>query len=151
MAAATVGAAVIAATAVVRVALRPEPQQPVATRTSPSVAPPAAAREREPIVLSLAAPASPSRFSGARRAVPAAAVPSRPAAAAEAAAPTLSPEDAEQLARALVYVAQLDGLPRVEENAHDKPSVPPPQLARFETDDPNVVIYWLLDSKGGSS
>jgi len=65
--------------------------------------------------------------------------------------PALSPEEADQLVRALVYVSQLDRLPSADEEPPEEMPTPTSQLARFETDDPNVVIYWLMDSNGGSS
>jgi Putative zinc-finger len=62
--------------------------------------------------------------------------------------PTLSPEDADQLARAVVAVSRIRRL-------SDRPaSVPvsvasPAALVRLETPDPSVVIYWQLESNGG--
>jgi hypothetical protein len=61
----------------------------------------------------------------------------------------LSPEDADQLARALVLVSRLqreDGEPLREREATDEARTP---LARIATSDPNVVIYWQFDPSGG--
>jgi hypothetical protein len=63
----------------------------------------------------------------------------------------LSPEDADRLAQALVYVSKLDGVPPMPEEPSEtdheaKPAAP---LIRLATDDPNVVIYWQIDSNGG--
>jgi hypothetical protein len=60
----------------------------------------------------------------------------------------LSPEDADQLARALVLVSRLqrsDPPPRTTDAA-DATRTP---LAHIATDDPNVVIYWQFDPSGG--
>ena len=66
-----------------------------------------------------------------------------------AAVPALSADDADQLARAVVAVADI-------RSAHDRPPdldpSPGPQpapLIRLATADPNVVIYWQLDPNGG--
>jgi hypothetical protein len=62
--------------------------------------------------------------------------------------PTLSLEDADQLAKAIVAVSRIRRL-------SDRPaSLPlaassPVALVRLETPDPSVVIYWQLDSNGG--
>jgi hypothetical protein len=63
----------------------------------------------------------------------------------------LSPEDADQLARALVYVSQLDGVPPApnEPSEAEEAAKPPTALVRLATQDPNVVIYWQFDSNGG--
>lgn len=61
--------------------------------------------------------------------------------------PTLSPEDADQLARAVVAIARIQ---RVDEIPVDsEPSPAPPPLMRLATADPDVVIYWQLDPTGG--
>jgi anti-sigma factor RsiW len=60
----------------------------------------------------------------------------------------LSPDEADQLARAVVAVseiASLSDLPRHEE-AEGEPSSG--RFARLATDDPDVVIYWQLDANG---
>jgi anti-sigma factor RsiW len=60
---------------------------------------------------------------------------------------TLSPEDADRLARALVAVSHID---RVTDALGEPPPSPmPATLIRLATADPNVVIYWRLDSSGG--
>jgi hypothetical protein len=63
-------------------------------------------------------------------------------------AESLCPEDADQLARALVYVSQLDGvLPAPDESSETEDTAKPPlALVRLATQDPNVVIYWQIDS-----
>jgi hypothetical protein len=63
----------------------------------------------------------------------------------------LSPEDADQLARALVYVSQLDGVPPPpnEPDEAEDAAKPPTTVVRLATQDPNVVIYWQMDSNGG--
>jgi hypothetical protein len=60
----------------------------------------------------------------------------------------LSPEDADQLARAVVEVGRVE---RLVEPAATGGGLEPAAslLVRLETDDPNVVIYWQLDSNGG--
>jgi len=61
--------------------------------------------------------------------------------------PALSPDDADQLARAVVAIARIQ---RVEETAADaEPSPEPTPLMRLATADPDVVIYWPLDPNGG--
>jgi anti-sigma factor RsiW len=60
--------------------------------------------------------------------------------------PTLSPDDADQLARAVVAIARIR---RVDEApADDEPS--PAPLMRLATADPDVVIYWQLEPNGGN-
>ena len=62
-------------------------------------------------------------------------------------APTLSADDADQLARAVVAIARIQ---RVEEAAADDERSPAPTpLMRLATADPDVVIYWKLDPNGG--
>lgn len=63
----------------------------------------------------------------------------------------LSAEDADQLARALIYVSQLDGLPPVPDEASESEdaATTPATVVRLATQDPNVVIYWQIDSNGG--
>jgi Putative zinc-finger len=61
---------------------------------------------------------------------------------------TLSPEDADQLARAVVEVARVERL-AVPSPARDAAAEPAPLLVRLDTDDPSVVIYWQVDSNGG--
>ena len=60
-------------------------------------------------------------------------------------APTsaLSPEDADQLARALVAVSHIDHL--TDTLGEPPPSPMPATLMRLATADPNVIIYWRLD------
>jgi anti-sigma factor RsiW len=61
--------------------------------------------------------------------------------------PTLSADDADQLARAVVAIARIQ---RVDEApADDEPSPAPTPLMRLATADPDVVIYWQLDPNGG--
>jgi hypothetical protein len=61
--------------------------------------------------------------------------------------PELSPEDASQLARALVGVSRIRRLRDRPPAALVEPF--PPAMVRLETPDPGVVIYWQLDSNGG--
>ena len=59
----------------------------------------------------------------------------------------LSPEDADQLARAVVAVSQIESVEDVK-----APSPVPsdrPALIRLATSDPDIVIYWQLESDGG--
>ena len=60
---------------------------------------------------------------------------------------TLSPEDADQLARAVLAVSQIESVP----DATVQPSAPSdrPPLVRLATSDPDIVIYWQLESDGG--
>jgi hypothetical protein len=61
--------------------------------------------------------------------------------------PELTPDDAEQLARAIVAVSRIR---RVTDRAPAPPAEPfPPAVVRLQTSDPGVVIYWQLDSSGG--
>jgi hypothetical protein len=61
--------------------------------------------------------------------------------------PGLSPDDAEQLARAVVAVSRIR---RVTDRPPAPPAEPfPPAVVRLQTSDPGVVIYWQLDSSGG--
>lgn len=64
-----------------------------------------------------------------------------------AAAPALSSDDADQLARAVVAVSRIRSLQDIRPEAD--PSPEPTPLMRLATTDPNVVIYWRLDSNGG--
>jgi anti-sigma factor RsiW len=143
----TGAASVVVAAAALLVQLRPSPAplsasgpvpSPAGVAAEPAVAPPV----EEP------APPSPSPTTPPRRV--AAAVTAAPP-RVESAPPALSPEEADQLVKALVYVSQLERLPRADEEEPEEAHAPTAQLARFETDDPNVVIYWLMDSNGGSS
>ena len=64
-----------------------------------------------------------------------------------AAVPTLSPDDADQLARAVVAIA---GIRRVDDiRLEVEPSPAPAPLMRLATADPDVVIYWQLEPNGG--
>ncbi|HET6897507.1 MAG TPA: hypothetical protein VFK70_04130 [Vicinamibacteria bacterium] len=61
--------------------------------------------------------------------------------------PALSPDDADQLARAVVAIARIE---RVEEAPADaEPSRASAPLMRLATADPDVVIYWQLEPSGG--
>jgi hypothetical protein len=61
--------------------------------------------------------------------------------------PELSPDDADQLARAVVAVSRIR---RVTDRPREPLAEPlPPAVVRLSTSDPGVVIYWQLDSKGG--
>ncbi len=62
-------------------------------------------------------------------------------------APALSPEDADQLARAVVAVSQIESVEDVKAPS-SVPSDRPP-LIRLATSDPDIVIYWQLESDGG--
>ncbi len=62
-------------------------------------------------------------------------------------APVLSPKDADQLARAVVAVSQIESVEDVT-TPSPAPSDRPP-LVRLATSDPDVVIYWQLESDGG--
>jgi hypothetical protein len=61
--------------------------------------------------------------------------------------PALSPDDADQLARAVVAIARIR---RVQDAEPDiEPSPEPTPLMRLATADPDVVIYWQLEPNGG--
>jgi len=62
-------------------------------------------------------------------------------------APALSPEDADQLARAVLAVSQIESVA----DATVQPSAPSDRapLVRLATSDPDIVIYWQLQSDGG--
>jgi hypothetical protein len=66
----------------------------------------------------------------------------------ETSAPRLSADDADRLARALVAVSKIHALPRQVEPAEPEGSRDG-TLVRWTTADPNVVLYWQLDSNGG--
>lgn len=65
----------------------------------------------------------------------------------------LSPEEADQLARALVVLAQIERLSDIPTG--DAPDTGTARVApgfvRWVTDSPNVTIYWQLESSGGES
>jgi hypothetical protein len=61
--------------------------------------------------------------------------------------PTLSADDADQLARAVVAIARIE---RVDEVPVDAEPSPEPPLMRLATADPDVVIYWQLEPNGGN-
>jgi anti-sigma factor RsiW len=121
--------------------------------------------------------------SGARPALPAptdtppASTPRRPRAvygsegsgttASPKAAPesALTPEEADQLARAVVALARIEGLSDAVEGSTEETGLATGEdeedtpdsvaasgtLVRWTTADPDVVIYWQLDSNGGDS
>ncbi len=60
----------------------------------------------------------------------------------------LSPDDADQLARAVVAVSRVRQLAEPTDAAESVTSRPS-DVVRLETADPSVVIYWQLDSSGG--
>jgi anti-sigma factor RsiW len=62
-------------------------------------------------------------------------------------APALSPDDADQLARAVVAIARIRSVQDVRPDV--EPSLEPTPLMRLATADPDVVIYWQLDPNGG--
>jgi len=61
--------------------------------------------------------------------------------------PTLSREDADQLARAVVAVSQIESVDDVPVPTPAPAGRPP--LMRLATSDPDIVIYWQLESEGG--
>jgi hypothetical protein len=65
-----------------------------------------------------------------------------------AAAVALSPDDADQLARAVVAIARIQKVDEVP--ADYEPSPAPAPLMRLATADPDVVIYWQLEPNGGN-
>ncbi len=77
----------------------------------------------------------------------------RPAAPGVAPDAALSPQDMDQLARALVAVSKIDRirpLPEVEIDPDPADSIPVSgPMVQVATDDPNVVIYWRLEGNGG--
>jgi hypothetical protein len=62
---------------------------------------------------------------------------------------TLSTEDADQLARAVVAVSGIDRLRDVSGEGAEYASQQQSQVIQLATEDPNVVIYWQIDSNGG--
>jgi hypothetical protein len=62
-------------------------------------------------------------------------------------APALSPDDADQLARAVVAIARVDRVDEVPADAEPSPATAP--LMRLATADPDIVIYWQLEPNGG--
>jgi hypothetical protein len=62
-------------------------------------------------------------------------------------APALSPDDADQLARAVVAIARVERVDEVPADA--EPSPAPAPLMRLATADPDIVIYWQLEPNGG--
>jgi anti-sigma factor RsiW len=61
--------------------------------------------------------------------------------------PALSPDDADQLARAVVAIARVRSVRDAEPDV--EPSPEPAPLMRLATADPDVVIYWQLEPNGG--
>ena len=61
--------------------------------------------------------------------------------------PALSPDDADQLARAVVAIARIERVDEVPADA--EPSLASAPLMRLATADPDVVIYWQLEPSGG--
>jgi hypothetical protein len=59
----------------------------------------------------------------------------------------LTTADADQLARAVVAVSHIDHVS--EPPPESLPETTPAPFVRLATDDPDVVIYWRLDSDGG--
>lgn len=74
------------------------------------------------------------------------------------AASNLTPEEADQLARAVLAMARIEKLGVARDEVDGTPdAVPGPSPAttgdvvQWTLSDPDVVIYWLLDSKGDGS
>jgi len=61
--------------------------------------------------------------------------------------PALSPDDADQLARAVVAIARIERLDEAPIATEPSPAAAP--LMRLATADPDVVIYWQLEPSGG--
>ena len=64
------------------------------------------------------------------------------------ATPSLSPDDADQLARAVMAISRITNV----QDALREPLPPDPSptpVVRLATANPDVVIYWRLDSNGG--
>ena len=61
--------------------------------------------------------------------------------------PALSPDDADQLARAVVAIARIERVDEAPIDAQPSPAAAP--LMRLATADPDVVIYWQLEPSGG--
>jgi hypothetical protein len=61
--------------------------------------------------------------------------------------PALSADDADQLARAVVAVSRIQSVRDIRPDPDPAPE--PTPMIRLATADPNVVIYWRLDSNGG--
>jgi len=59
----------------------------------------------------------------------------------------LSPEDADQLARAVLAVSRIESVE--EATVHTAAPSDRPSLVRLATSDPDIVIYWQLESDGG--
>jgi hypothetical protein len=62
---------------------------------------------------------------------------------------SLSVEDADQLARAVVAVSRIQRLTDPDPTTERTPMAPPGLLIRLATPDPEIVIYWRLDPNGG--
>jgi len=61
----------------------------------------------------------------------------------------LGPEDADQLARAVVAVSRIERLRDLPDEDVRPASPQQTQLIQLATEDPNVVIYWQIESNGG--
>jgi len=61
--------------------------------------------------------------------------------------PALSPDDADQLARAVVAIARIERVDEAPIETEPSPAAAP--LMRLATADPDVVIYWQLEPSGG--
>jgi hypothetical protein len=129
------------------------PDRSIATRTVPSL--PSATRSpqapgRQPSTHDVATPVvpSPARPESTARA-------KRPVSPVPAAAQTLTPAEADQLARALVVVAEVESLADVQRDAEvmGGRAIPDREASsafmRWTTNDPDVVIYWQLETNGG--
>jgi len=145
---AAAAAVILALGALVWVALvsRTNPSRIVAVSSPPSSAPHAIASPIAPPVI-----ASPSARSTLRG--PAAVSPRmerahvRRATDRPSVVPTLSADDADQLARAVVAIARIERVDEAPIETEPSPAAAP--LMRLATADPDVVIYWQLEPSGG--
>lgn len=121
---------------------RPKPTLPVATQARAAVPTLRPAEAPRPPVAAAVPVAAPLLSRAERRGSP------RPTQNAE-----LSPQDMDQLARALVAVSKVDrvrSLPQVEIDPDPTEQIPVSgPMVQVATDDPNVVIYWRLERNGG--
>jgi hypothetical protein len=61
----------------------------------------------------------------------------------------LSPRDADQLTRALVALSRIQALPATLDDVAPEPGATDRTVVRLTTADPDVIIYWQIDSNGG--
>ena len=135
------------------VADAPPGTPPVPTGATPS---PSDRAARPALRASSGAPAGPPRLSTLHPARP---VYGSEGSVASEPATSLTPEEADQLARAVVALSRIESLSDVSDGggeekgpgAPDRPAGSTGAFVRWTTADSDIVIYWQLESNGGES